>query len=257
MGWAAAAPVTRDPDHLRQPPCRAAAQPSSYLKGILPGIVGSQVITMDQLQPWQLALQAANTALLRRLIADGQDPNELVVDWSGRVHEQWTPLHLAALNGRPDCCAELIKAGARLDAKARDGRTPLHLACPFSNDRARHSKHAIVELFLSEGADVHAVSNEGRTSLEMAAERCDRSLVKLLLRAGARIGTKRVDVLQGGCRARARRVANEHDLGDEEHGTRKPRARHRRALLLREHEDEEDGVGDGDGAEGAADDFRC
>ena len=40
----------------------------------------------------------------------------------------WTPLHCAATFGHAKCCGLLIAAGARLDARARDGSTPLMLA---------------------------------------------------------------------------------------------------------------------------------
>ena len=42
-----------------------------------------------------------------------------------------TPLHYAAMFGHSKCCGLLIAAAARLDARARDGGTPLMFAQHF------------------------------------------------------------------------------------------------------------------------------
>ncbi|MBM7805654.1 ankyrin repeat protein [Geodermatophilus bullaregiensis] len=44
----------------------------------------------------------------------------------------WTPLHLAAAEGREDVVRELVAAGADLTARTESGRTPLHVAVEHS-----------------------------------------------------------------------------------------------------------------------------
>ncbi|XP_029653798.1 ankyrin repeat domain-containing protein 65-like [Octopus sinensis] len=80
------------------------------------------------------------------------------IDFSGR-----TPLMFASEVGADRRIIEiLIKAGAKLGAKNRLGRTALHLAVFWKHLQA-------VELLLSRGSNVNEKTNRGYTPLHLAA----------------------------------------------------------------------------------------
>ena len=68
----------------------------------------------------------------------------------------WTALHLAALNGKEAVAAQLLQAGASVSAVTDDGSTPLHLA-------AYNGETSIANLLLQANASHTAVDKYGRT----------------------------------------------------------------------------------------------
>jgi ankyrin repeat protein len=49
--------------------------------------------------------------------------------------DPWTPLHLAAGNGSVELAEVLLAAGAEVEARGPDGRTPLAIAVERRHDR--------------------------------------------------------------------------------------------------------------------------
>jgi ankyrin repeat protein len=96
------------------------------------------------------------------------------VDENGR-----TPLHAAAL-GRKEIAEFLIANGADVDARKRNGVTPLHVA-------AARGHGEIVKLLISGGANVNARTNDGETALHKAAESGYTETAELLLSNGANV----------------------------------------------------------------------
>ena len=84
---------------------------------------------------------------------ESKDHNEK--DGQGR-----TPMHLAALYGKPEVVAALADAGADPDALDGKGRTPLHLVAVLGN--APEAVTALVKA----GANPDALDGKGRTPLE-------------------------------------------------------------------------------------------
>ena len=72
-----------------------------------------------------------------------------------------TPLHLSAIMGQKDALLALLQAVAAVDARDKDGKTPLHLSA-FNGH-----KDALLAL-LQAGAAVDAKDNEGSTALDIA-----------------------------------------------------------------------------------------
>ena len=86
-----------------------------------------------------------------------------------------TPLHAACVEGKYEAVRALIKTGADVNCKGKDGITPLHLA-----SRKGHIK--VLKLLLLKGANVNVVSKNGDTSLHYAALRNKVEAAKTLLK---------------------------------------------------------------------------
>ena len=88
-------------------------------------------------------------------------------------------LHRAAYLGDLDAIRSLIAAGADLDARDDNGRTPAHVAAFDSNDAA-------LAALAADGADMNALDDQVYDVLTIAAVANDPDLVSLALRLGNR-----------------------------------------------------------------------
>ncbi|CAM9815620.1 unnamed protein product, partial [Pylaiella littoralis] len=96
-------------------------------------------------------------------------------------------LDLAAKAGHVDVIKLLIKAGAPVDAKNRDGKTALIHA-------VKANKASAVDALLEAGADAEAhLNDESWTSLHSAAEDTYLEVVRVLLKHGASVHAKDAD----------------------------------------------------------------
>jgi ankyrin repeat protein len=97
-------------------------------------------------------------------------------------HDGWTPLHLAAFFGFTDIAADLLAAGADVQARSRNAmrNTPLHAAIAGVST-------AIARALIQHGADVNAPQEAGWTPLHGAAQSGNAELVQLLIAAGATV----------------------------------------------------------------------
>ena len=78
------------------------------------------------------------------------------------TENNYTALHLAAINKHTDMVQVLIDAGADIDTQNNDGRSPLHTACASG-------LLDIVKMLVRAGAGVRATNHRGRTCLILAA----------------------------------------------------------------------------------------
>jgi ankyrin repeat protein len=88
-----------------------------------------------------------------------------------------TPLHGAAAAGNDKCVDLLLKASADKDAEDKSSDTPLHAAAITEISRC-------VELLLNAGADKDAMNREGYTALIMATMQGKVECVEVLVKAG-------------------------------------------------------------------------
>ena len=99
-----------------------------------------------------------------------------------------TPLHWAAWCGAAECTQLLLDAGARVNAAANNGRTPLHYAAGPLNvpvDRPQPDNTEVVRLLAASGAALDAGDNRARTPLHYAAFQGYGAAADVLLAAGA------------------------------------------------------------------------
>jgi len=113
------------------------------------------------------AMDKGDTELIEWLIEDGADIH--MKDYNG-----WTPLHrVAAVGGHKDAAALLIKHGAHLNLRDKDGKTVLMIAVV-------NGHQGLVELLLESGADLTVQNEYGKTAYEMATSMEKRRVIKTL-----------------------------------------------------------------------------
>jgi ankyrin repeat protein len=88
-----------------------------------------------------------------------------------------TPLHFAVEIGREDIVELLLTNKADVNARDKNGNTPLHFAALSSNNN-------LAELLLAKGVDVNAENNNRETPLQLAMANDNKELIELLRQYG-------------------------------------------------------------------------
>ncbi|XP_071793630.1 fibronectin type 3 and ankyrin repeat domains 1 protein-like [Asterias amurensis] len=102
------------------------------------------------------AVDGGNVALIQSMVADGASVNERD-SGSG-----WTPLlRCAAMGGDPNVAKVLMNAGAEVNIKDKDGKTPLMIAC-------LNGHVTLVQALVERGADPTVRTEFGMSAVEMA-----------------------------------------------------------------------------------------
>ena len=99
-----------------------------------------------------------------------------------------TPLHWAAWCCALDCLELLIQAGASVNAKANNGKAPLHLAAgpvDVPQDLPLPDNTRVVAALIRAGAALDSPDNRNRTPLHHASYRGYADAAELLIDAGA------------------------------------------------------------------------
>ena len=122
------------------------------------------------------AAKAADLARLRELLANDGALIE------ARDKDGSTPLHCAVWKGHEEIVAFLIQAGADVNATNENdhwGTTPLHAA-------AHANQAGIARLLIEGGADINTPDREGRTPLFHTSFHKAKAVAKVLEECGAR-----------------------------------------------------------------------
>ena len=96
-----------------------------------------------------------SAAPIRALLAAGAKVN-------ARAENEWTPLHVAAVSGDTAAVRSLLGGGANVKARAEGETTPLHFAAISGDDAA-------IRALLAGGADANARAEGGFTPLHLLA----------------------------------------------------------------------------------------
>jgi ankyrin repeat protein len=96
-----------------------------------------------------------------------------------------TPLHVAASQARPECVEILINHGADLNARVKDGATPLHFAC-FKGQKQGHLE--CIKMLLEKGCDPNAEMKNHATPMNLAFSRNNTEVINLLKKYGGKKG---------------------------------------------------------------------
>lgn len=123
-----------------------------------------------------LAVMGERMDIVRILLSNGTDVNITQDDGN-------TALHCAAElddENAVKMSKYLVEAGAAVDSKNQEGKTPLH--CVVNRETA--------ELLVKYGANFNSEAKNGETPLHSAARSGRKSIVKFLIESGAKINLK-------------------------------------------------------------------
>jgi ankyrin repeat protein len=121
----------------------------------------------NNMTPLHWAARYDHWEIAELLIDNGAD----VLLASPMLGGMWAPLHVAAWKGHKEVAELLIAKGADVNAKGRDGWTPLHEAAKrqmYTSSGQGHKE--IAELLIAKGADVNVIDVNGKTPLDLAEE---------------------------------------------------------------------------------------
>lgn len=143
------------------------------------------VLDMEHALHWSLWWLGLD---VERAVMRGVDVMKLLIEYGADLHGKlrgWTPIHTAMECGRIEAVKLLLDNGARVDAKADNGATPLSDA--VSNTYGEE----FIRLLIDHGADVNAKCNDGEENvLSGAVMNDDLEAATLLLVHGADVNAK-------------------------------------------------------------------
>jgi ankyrin repeat protein len=115
----------------------------------------------------------AESGLVKYLISSGVD-----VDASDKA-QQWTALHFAARDQKPEIVRALIEGGAQIDPVDVFGNTPLWRCVMISSPN-----ETVVRILLESGADPDKTNYAGNSPRDLAANSGDQDVLEMLARRG-------------------------------------------------------------------------
>ncbi|EPS39981.1 hypothetical protein H072_6288 [Dactylellina haptotyla CBS 200.50] len=125
----------------------------------------------DKERALHTAAGKGNLELIEFLLKNGAQIN-------GKGRDGSTILHISTKRGDDDIVRLLLQHGAAVDAQTDRHETALHLA-------AHHRRTGVARLLIQHGADVHQVTYNTKTALWIAAESGAEDVASALLQAGA------------------------------------------------------------------------
>ncbi|KAK1765274.1 ankyrin repeat-containing domain protein [Phialemonium atrogriseum] len=183
--------IDRDADILKEDKCKDTALHMAARNGHQT-IVQTLVKKNAPVEAATVRLAAENNHQeVAKFLIQNKDPEEEDGVIAVELAQKWPGvgeilLLRAAGEGHEAVVKLLLEGGASVDAKDRDGQTPLWRA-------AWGGHEAVVKLLLEGGASVDAKDQDGQTPLWRAAGEGHEAVVKLLLEGGASVDAKDQD----------------------------------------------------------------
>jgi ankyrin repeat protein len=104
-------------------------------------------------------------------------------DFCDKSDADMTLLMYATMGGQYETCMRLVELGANINTKDGDGNTVLH---HFLENRKKHLKWDIFQMFLDRGADPNIKNNGNYTPLYIAVQKEYLEACRMLLESGAK-----------------------------------------------------------------------
>jgi ankyrin repeat protein len=131
------------------------------------GILGAGLASAATADEIHDAAARGDVAALGKFLAADKSLLEKKGEWHNQ-EEGWrlvgTPLHIAAIYGQVDAVRFLVSKGADVNALDSEDFTPLALAAYLGR------KETVEFLAKTKGVNIHAVTNEKKTALQLALE---------------------------------------------------------------------------------------
>lgn len=124
------------------------------------------------------AIRLGKRKLVRNIVLGGE------VELDMQISDGFAPIHAASICGNSSILECIIKAGADTNLQARNGATPLHLACQGAFSRT------CVDLLLQNKAKLNIRGEDYRTEIHYASQFDSSGTVELLVERGADISAK-------------------------------------------------------------------
>ena len=182
---------------------------------------------VSQERPLHLAVQTGHVAMVQYFLDNGT--NVTAPDGMGAQ-----AIHLAAVWGSAEILSLLLGRGAAIDSAMADGAQPLHMA-----SKHRHRVN-VIKFLCSQGADIEARTNHGRTPLYYAYLHNAVDNMEALLELGAAHspqGPSIIETALGRYHAQATRLLLERGLDPNRPVSGRPSALH--AVTLRYYQSPE------------------
>ncbi|MDH5681199.1 MAG: ankyrin repeat domain-containing protein [Spirochaetota bacterium] len=125
--------------------------------------------------PLHVAAYYGRLKIAELLLNEGADINDRDL---GKVNPDWRPIHYAIINKKNKMAIYLMKKGAELNVKTKDGGTPLHFA-------SSTELTDVIEELIKGGAELNPKTDSGLTPLDLAKTTKVKSV---LILAGAKSG---------------------------------------------------------------------
>ena len=154
------------------------SQALGAMKNILITTIAAVVLNLHTAfaGPIHMAAAAGNENKVKNLINSGVSANQIDIFFFN-----WTPLHHAAYWGKISVVKLLIDKGANVDAKAKQGSTPLMVAL-------ENGKTEVAKMLIENDADIEAANNDGYSPLHAAVNYPD--IVEILVNEGLDVNVK-------------------------------------------------------------------
>lgn len=154
--------------------------------------VWNNIPELKRIEAERLGYAFTPQGFLKAIEGDNQDAVRVFlssgIDLEIKDERGWTPLMIAAANGKEVLTRLLIHSGARLVARDMNGFTPLHWA-------AFKGMSNIVELLISKEVDIDSQSKFKWTALMQACTKGHYQVCSILLVAGANVNLTNSDGL--------------------------------------------------------------